>query len=247
VSPGLHVPRAGTHGVVWWDPYVLALDVPIAGGLRQRQILQADASGETAVGSIRAHLEWRDRRANSLAAGARPSLRVSTVTAHAKIAYPTDFPVAVIESGADRLARPNGRRLGSLVHAVLQLIDVRAPDNVGEVARGQARVLGASEDEIRAAIVAVRAALAHPLMQAAAAADVLRRETPVILQDGISTIEGVVDLAFLADGAWAIVDFKTDPVLAADTRATYEAQVRLYARAISDATGQPASAALFLV
>ena len=43
-----------------------------------------------------------------------------------------------------------------------------------------------------------------------------------------------------------IVDFKTDQELT-DAKAAYEAQVRLYARAVSEATGLPAEGALLLV
>ncbi|MBA2539200.1 MAG: UvrD-helicase domain-containing protein, partial [Deltaproteobacteria bacterium] len=55
VAPGQHVPRAGSTPVVWWDPRALDLDRHVGGGMRQRQILQADESGEVATASEQAH------------------------------------------------------------------------------------------------------------------------------------------------------------------------------------------------
>jgi ATP-dependent exoDNAse (exonuclease V) beta subunit len=57
----------------------------------------------------------------------------------------------------------------------------------------------------------------------------------------------VVDLAFAEDreGAWTVVDFKTD--VATGSKVAYEEQVRLYARAIAEATGRPARPVLLYV
>ena len=46
-----------------------------------------------------------------------------------------------------------------------------------------------------------------------------------------------------ASDTWTVVDFKTDLGVAGN-RAIYEEQVRLYARAISEATTRPAHAVL---
>ena len=46
VRPGLHLPQAGGHGVVWWDPHALDLDRQEEVGLRQQRILEADEGGE---------------------------------------------------------------------------------------------------------------------------------------------------------------------------------------------------------
>jgi len=75
----------------------------------------------------------------------------------------------------------------------------------------------------------------------------LRRETPVWLrlEDG-SLAEGVVDLAFREDGEWTVVDFKTDRELEG-SRGIYEDQVRLYARAVTAATGESACAVLLRI
>jgi ATP-dependent helicase/nuclease subunit A len=114
--------------------------------------------------------------------------------------------------------------------------------------------VGCSEEEIEAAEVTVAAALEHPLLQRAAksaASGGLRRESPVLLRrEDDSLAEGVVDLAFReqgeAEARWTVVDFKTDRELGA-RRAEYEAQVKLYAEAISVATGEAAEPILLLL
>jgi ATP-dependent exoDNAse (exonuclease V) beta subunit len=111
----------------------------------------------------------------------------------------------------------------------------------------QSRLLGATPDESAAAVDAAVAALAHPLLQRARAAAACRRETPLTLRaDDGTLVEGNVDLAFLDDGVWTVIDFKTDQEL---TRSldVYRRQVALYAAAISAATGTPARAVLLRV
>jgi ATP-dependent exoDNAse (exonuclease V) beta subunit len=65
-------------------------------------------------------------------------------------------------------------------------------------------------------------------------------------------VRGSIDLAFLADGGWAIVDYKTDAVPAdgdlAPIADRYAPQVRLYARAFEACTGEKVTeAALYFV
>ena len=72
--------------------------------------------------------------------------------------------------------------------------------------------------------------------------------------DGPLLVEGVADLVFQPEsgGPWTVVDFKTDsrtpddPEFAA-VEARYRRQVSLYARAVEQATGQPAKAVLLYV
>jgi len=74
-----------------------------------------------------------------------------------------------------------------------------------------------------------------------------RRETPLTLRepDG-ALVDGIVDLAFLDDGVWTVVDFKTDRELDKELP-VYRSQVRLYAAAIAAATGQEARPVLLRV
>jgi ATP-dependent helicase/nuclease subunit A len=115
----------------------------------------------------------------------------------------------------------------------------------------QARMLSAPVDEVASAIELVTRVLAHELLaraRAAAARGSCRRETPVTLSlaDG-TLVEGVVDLAFEEDGAWTIIDYKTDRELAAAGEDRYRRQVGLYASAVAQATGKTARGILIRV
>lgn len=115
------------------------------------------------------------------------------------------------------------------------------------------RLHDATEAEIEAAIVAVRAALDHPVMRRAAAQpkDGLRREAPVLLrlEDG-SLAEGVIDLLYREDGrefaGWTVVDFKTDQEFTASSD-RYVAQVGLYAQAIGNLMNSPVQGVVLIV
>jgi ATP-dependent exoDNAse (exonuclease V) beta subunit len=256
VAPGLHRPEVGEHAVVWWDPAALTLRPADQAGLRQQEILKNDEGGGNGDASIRAHDSWQRRRAEVAAQGARPTLVARTVTEHARAEAPTaaaaeGLAVAIEHvDGAAAGARPQGRRFGILVHAVLAGIPFDAPAaSVERAAAVQGRYLGCSDGEVTAAARSVSAALGHPLLRRAAAALVqgqCRRELPVALrlEDG-TVLDGVVDLAFSDGGesGWTVVDFKTDRG-GGENRAPYEQQVRLYARAIAAATGHPTRAVL---
>jgi ATP-dependent exoDNAse (exonuclease V) beta subunit len=100
---------------------------------------------------------------------------------------------------------------------------------------------------VEAAVVLVTAALDHPLMRQAAAADAsghCLRETPVTLrlEDG-SLVEGTVDLAFEGESGFVVVDFKTDDP-SDEVIERYERQVALYGTAVQRATGRPVSTVL---
>jgi ATP-dependent exoDNAse (exonuclease V) beta subunit len=73
VAPGCLRPRTGRHGVVWWDPRALDLEVSQDVGLRQQRILEADREGIAAQEGERAHARWQTRRRETLERGALPS------------------------------------------------------------------------------------------------------------------------------------------------------------------------------
>jgi ATP-dependent exoDNAse (exonuclease V) beta subunit len=261
VAPGLHLARAGTE-IVWWDPAALELDREEEVGLRQDALLSADESGAVAEEGTRAHAEWQSERAGRVARASRPTLAVRTVTAAAEAAAatptaPGEAPEAVERRElARRAGRPRGVRFGALVHATLAVVPLDAgPDAVHAVATAQGRLVGATDVEIAACAEVVSAALADPWLVRAAASDArggLRRETPVFLgvEDG-GLLEGTVDLAFREappgePPSWTVVDFKTD-VEIKGRGAQYETQVRLYARAVARATGEPARGVLLVV
>ena len=101
---------------------------------------------------------------------------------------------------------------------------------------------------------AVARTLAAPILdeaRAAAAAGRCRREAPITIvldvDQGGLLVDGIVDLAFERDGAWTVVDYKTDVEIAAEGEEQYRRQVALYATAIARATGQPAAGVLLRI
>jgi ATP-dependent exoDNAse (exonuclease V) beta subunit len=252
VSPGLHRPEAGTHRVVWWDPARLDLDVQETVGLTQQKLLEADESGVRSAEGVRAHDAWQAGRTRVRDAAGTPTLRVATATERAATGAGPEAEVAV--ESAVTGARPgvHGKRFGSLVHAVLATVDLDAERAAVEAAVAlHARLLGATPDEVEAAVETVARALASPLLAEAARAaraGRCRRETPVALRlDDGTLVEGLVDAAFLdEDRGWTVVDFKTDVELAGRLD-EYRRQVGLYVAAIARASGMPARGVLLRV
>jgi ATP-dependent helicase/nuclease subunit A len=153
-----------------------------------------------------------------------------------------------VESVVRPPGRPAGRRFGTLVHEVLRDIDLSGDrDSVASMARMHGRLLGASAEEIDAAVEAVSAALAHPLLDRARSAERCHRELPVMLKlDANKLLEGAIDLAFLERGTWIILDFKTDADLPA-RQAHYRRQLLWYGLALAQTSRLPVRAWLLSV
>jgi ATP-dependent helicase/nuclease subunit A len=271
VKPGLHQLSPDVP-VVWWDPSKLQLEVEEQTPLRHQRILESDAQPGAAAESETRYAGWNEARQALLGEASRPSLTVRTVTAlvHAggESSDGKGAPVSQPEAGAlshpdvrvevvehRDVQRPGGKRFGSLVHAMLASVDlVAGADAIEASAAINARLFGATDEESRAAIVTVAAALAHPILRRAAASAAqggLRRETPVLLklEDG-ALVEGVVDLAFREElgefAGWTVVDFKTDREFEASS-GRYIGQVKLYSQAVQTATTSPARGLVLVV
>jgi len=218
------------------------------------------ASGSAASMSVQTATEWA---ATSETFTARTALRARLLPsilqpglfdeAQPGAATPDEPSTPAIEIvDAHRGDRPGGARFGELVHAVLASTPLDAGrEAVHALTEVQARMLSAPVDEVASAIELVTRVLAHELLaraRAAAARGSCRRETPVTLSlaDG-TLVEGVVDLAFEEDGAWTIIDYKTDRELAAAGEDRYRRQVGLYASAVAQATGKTARGILIRV
>ncbi|MBY0504829.1 MAG: UvrD-helicase domain-containing protein [Bryobacteraceae bacterium] len=237
VKPGLHSPRVGTHEVVWWDPAVLNREFDADYGLRQQQLL-----GEGGVDSLAPYQEWRDEREKLLAEASRPSDRV--VTASEELDLPPAFTGEIETLMEERAPRPYGPRFGNLVHAVLSQVDLRAtPETIILETGLHARILGADEDEALAAANAVRNALQHPYLEQARQARRLHREWPVSWRAAGRLLEGRIDLAFLDERGWTIIDFKTTADLTLHRR-RYATQLAWYVAAVETLTGQAARGVL---
>ncbi|HXJ81636.1 MAG TPA: UvrD-helicase domain-containing protein [Candidatus Methylomirabilis sp.] len=258
VQPGLHLlglasesqhPSAG-YPVVWWDPRALTLGVRPPVGIPRQDLIEDPGADVLDVDRLR-YAEWQRGRQAALEQGARASVVVKTVTEWAQQAGDDDGsvePAVTVVDAASGIVRPSGPRFGTLVHAVLATVALDASrDAVAEVATMQARILGATSEEMAAAVSLAEAALAHPLLVRAREAwrvDRCRRESPItaVLPDG-SMLEGVLDLAFEEDAGWTVVDFKTQAELTGPL-ARHRRQVSAYAAMVARVTGRPATPVL---
>ena len=104
------------------------------------------------------------------------------------------------------------------------------------------RVMTPAEAELADVRMAARF-LTGPLGQRMLAASMVRREWSFNLhvEEPFPTLlQGVIDLCFLEDDAWVLVDFKTDRVPNLDTLLSrYRGQLALYQGALARCTGLP--------
>jgi ATP-dependent exoDNAse (exonuclease V) beta subunit len=238
VRPGRLIrPQNGEHEVVWWDPSKLTLNVEGGLGLHQKEILADDGGA-----SLARYREWQIARARAIERGSRPEYRV--FIASQALDAPPGEPIPVeIAAVAKSSRRAAGRRFGTLVHNVMRDVPLDA-DRAGvvQLVDWNTRLLGSSSEEREAAIAAVESALAAPLLARARAAARCHREYPLVsaLDDG-RVLEGFIDLAFVENNQWLIVDFKTDSDTS-ERRAQYERQLQWYGFALARLTDMPARA-----
>ena len=251
IVPGAHMTRDGdgAYAVVWWDPSTLMLGVRPRFGLRQERLLSKDVDPAVLASDIDLARTWETGREDLNAHASTPTILVERATDASGV--PDDVPpVTYVELPAIP-GRPIGPRFGTLVHSILATVAPDAGhDALTRIAETDGRVLGATEEEVAAAIETVRSALSHPLLKrahAAAARGVLRREVPIAVHPTVGVvIEGIIDLAFEEEGSWVVVDFKTDHDLERG-RERYENQLAWYAAAVNAATQLPSRAILLHV
>jgi ATP-dependent exoDNAse (exonuclease V) beta subunit len=233
LKPGLHYPRRGSHTVVWFDPAVLDLSERRALGLQYEEVL----TGSPQAG-LELYRDWQAAQAVIVEQAAKPLFNIERAT-EATLADSKSVELVRIERQG---TRPAGRVFGKLVHALLQQaqLPVRV-DDLQAIAEVEARILGSAGSDIEPAVQTALTALQHPLLAGITTATRLHREFPVVLRQGEKLIEGVIDLAFLANQSWTIVDFKTGP---ADKKRN-RGQLELYRQALELATGFPVRAVLF--
>lgn len=261
VFPGLHIPRVGEHQVVWWDPSLLDLTVQRPTGSKLTSLLTSDVEGNLAKGGILSHEKWQEQRKKVREIAGQPAWTIVTAGGNSAASLAIDgtrcstiwsgLPEVIIEEVEGVVDRPYGPRFGALVHAVLSFVPLdSSSSSVEAIASVQGRVFGATIEEVVAATEAVVRTLRHPLLRRAARAELIgscRREVPVTakVEDGV-VVEGVVDLAYEDNDVWVVVDYKTDFEIENRLQA-YQTQIRLYALAISLATGRNARPILLRV
>ncbi len=163
VQPGLHAPQQGTHEVVWWDPRTLTFAPPANLGLRQEEILKGDPKDEESP-SLIAYREWKEKRDETIAAGAEKQFDIFPVTAAPDSAMATAVRFETVQKAA---SRSTGARFGTLVHTILRDVPLDGT-HIDELAKVHGRIFGATDQEVKDAATAVAAALQHSAIGASA-------------------------------------------------------------------------------
>jgi ATP-dependent exoDNAse (exonuclease V) beta subunit len=247
VCPGEHVPRAGSHKVVWWDPRLLGSTAATRFGLRNEPLL-GDKAKEVADQTLAAYYAWKDVRAASLSHGEVKSIvpfAASEMTAPA--APPGSYLIEDISLPREA-GRPSGTRFGTLVHTVLRDVAYDAgSEQIRALAELHGRMIGASANEVAAAIRPVTLLLGHKLIERARASSRCHRELPIICTtDEQMLLDGSIDLCFLEDSRWIVVDFKTDFDVT-QRKPQYLKQMKWYIAAVSKTFAAPARGILLSV
>jgi ATP-dependent helicase/nuclease subunit A len=205
----------------------------------------APASTDAARRVLASRDEWEADHDAAIARANAPML-VRTATS---MKLDEDAPA----SAEGTIRRAKAAEFGTAVHALLERIDLRRPEDAPAIAAAVAREHSLIGREGEIAEVAARA-LGADVVRRALASRRLLRETPftsALPADGPPGLaEGRIDLLFEEDGGLVIVDFKTDNVTAAEARARvagdYRRQGLVYAWAAKHATGMEVREVVFL-
>ncbi len=213
------------------------------------------------------HPELHDHRASRAAAAPPPTIDPAACrVAEAHIARrwestlaPTYRTTGVKVVAVPQIAMPaadvaDGTRWGSLIHSLLQVAMANPEADLRGLARDAADEQELGDDLIEAALETIRSVTASEIWKRAMKSS--RRMVEVPFQrmwaapddqgDGKTLLRGVIDLVFSEPQGWVIVDYKTDRRPGHqlhDLVERYREQVRLYAEAWTDITGQEVSEA----
>jgi ATP-dependent exoDNAse (exonuclease V) beta subunit len=158
--------------------------------------------------------------------------RAPLVLAPSRMAEEAAAPVA--GRGQDRPARERLLLFGQAFHRIMELAELSRPRLPAGLARSVASGLGI-EDEAAELERIVATVLGSDLIKRAARSVRSYREVPFTLPWEGDFIEGRIDLLFEDDGAWTLVDYKTDDVAPSGLEervAVYEPQAAVYALAL---------------
>jgi ATP-dependent helicase/nuclease subunit A len=197
--------------------------------------------------SLSAYRDWQAAQARAIEAGSQPEHRVfvASLAVEGPPREAIPFEIVTVARPARKAA---GRRFGTLVHNVMRDVPLDADRAaIQRLVDWNTRLLGSPGEERAAAAAAVESALAHPLLHRARVAGRCYREYPLVLKlDDGRMLEGVLDLAFVENNQWVIVDFKTD-ANTSERRLQYERQLQWYGFALLELTKMPVRACLLQI
>jgi ATP-dependent helicase/nuclease subunit A len=162
-----------------------------------------------------------------------------------------DDPVPAAFLGADDAPLIAGEgppaEKGEAMHRILELVDLRNPHDLEEVARSVCTVAGL-DDHLDEILDLCRACLESEALARALGSKHVWREVPytVAVEDGYAT--GRIDLVFGENGELVVLDWKSDTVGPKQVQAAAEShrpQAEAYAQSLTASTKRPVSEVLF--
>lgn len=173
VRPGHHAELLGGHGVTWWDPTHLLRPIP-ARDPRGHTHLVERVPGRSVLEAEAAHEQERQRALSDAALGA------IDVTSTARLARtPAGAVLGMLEVTEVELGPP-GAEGARFARLALRLATDRSVE-LEVAARAHARVLGASDDEVKAACALVARLRADPVLGPRFADPAARTDVPYVL------------------------------------------------------------------
>ena len=153
---------------------------------------------------------------------------------------------AIGPAGGVRETGEEGRRFGLAFHYLMEMIDPSAegvPDSLARAAAERFRL----QDTKNLRSIA-ECTLRSVLLGEVRVSDRMHREVPFAFQYDDFFIEGRIDLIYRINGAWRIVDYKTDDLEPGEINARFDEYRNpgiLYAFALSRLVGEPVESVLF--
>ena len=181
---------------------------------------------------------WMEERKDLVRRAARA---MKVVTPSGEAAHETIRP-----AGEGAGAGDEGRLFGIAFHYLMEMIDPAAENVPDSLARAAAERFRLRDAEILRHLA--ERTLRSNILGEARSSGRMHREVPFTLQRGDLVIEGRIDLMYGINGAWRIVDYKTDDLPPGGIDARFEAyrnQGMIYALAASRLVGEPVESVLF--
>jgi ATP-dependent exoDNAse (exonuclease V) beta subunit len=142
-----------------------------------------------------------------------------------------------------------GADVGTVVHEVMEKLDLAAPGDVAEIARAVALAKGLPAETVDEVTPIIEKGLKSDVIIRASAASKVWRELPFCIAHDGGTIEGKIDLVFEEADGLVIVDYKTNLFDEGDTsalRERYRAQAEAYGLALSAVSDRPVKEVVLL-
>jgi ATP-dependent exoDNAse (exonuclease V) beta subunit len=142
-----------------------------------------------------------------------------------------------------------GTAVGRAVHATLQTLDLATGEDLDGAVAAQCEAEAIPDRHLDVAAL-VRAALASPVVEAAASGPYWREVYACTPTPGGRLLEGYIDLLYRSDAGLVVVDYKTaatsDRVELSRRAAGYRLQGASYARTVAQTTGEPIARVTFV-